>query len=75
MNVKELREALAGLPDDMPVFRGDSEYGPRAANIARQTRVQNNSDCSSKAYHWEWEDWNEFDEPGENTWLPVVLIR
>ena len=71
MTVKELREALRGLPDDLPVFRKDSEWGPQPASPPERTKVKNNPGDS---YHWEYEDWNETDEPGENQWLDCILI-
>ncbi len=56
---------------DTPVARSDAEWGPRAVQDIRLTKVRNNSPDDT---HWEYETYNDADEPGENTWLDVVLI-
>jgi len=55
---------------DTPVVRSDAEWGPRPVQDVRLTKVRDNGDDT----HWEREDWNDTDEPGENTWADVVLI-
>lgn len=56
---------------ETPVVRSDAEWGPRPVQDIRLTKVRNNSPDDT---HWEREDWNNADEPEENTWLDVVLI-
>lgn len=66
MTVKELRESLVGLPDDMPVFRNDAEWGPQAVQCARVTKVQNDPDSG---YHWE----KLYEDP-DTVYLDVLLL-
>ncbi len=65
------RVAHGELSADTPVLRSDAEWGPRPVQDVRLTKVRDNSDDDT---HWERQDWNDTDEPGENTWAEVVLI-
>jgi hypothetical protein len=71
MTVRELIAVLRTMPEDAPIFRKDSEWGPQPIDAPELTKLRNNPGDS---YHWEWEDWNEGEEPGENTWIEAVLI-
>lgn len=64
------------LSPETPVLRGDAEWGPRPVRDIRVTKVRDNKLWNGREddTHWEREDWNDTDEPGENNWADVVLF-